>query len=93
MRNTTSPRKDGTRRKADVPAPGTLVKSLVKDRVEVFRWRDGGWGWRRVAGNGQIVAVWGESSQWKSSAKRSALQRNPGLAVTVIAYQPKYLPV
>lgn len=42
------------------------------DRIEVFRDVRGEWRWRKVARNGEIVAVSGEGYTRKWSARRAA---------------------
>ncbi len=41
------------------------------DKTVVFQDKAGGWRWKRVAGNGEIIAV-GESHPRKADAERSA---------------------
>jgi uncharacterized protein YegP (UPF0339 family) len=61
--------------------PQTVVAPETKGRVELFKDISNRWRWRRIAANGQIVSIWGESSRWKWNCKRSATKQNPGLPV------------
>jgi uncharacterized protein YegP (UPF0339 family) len=50
-------------------------------RVEVYRDVGGEWRWRRIAGNGEIVAVSGEGYSDRGGAVRAASLENEGLAI------------
>lgn len=52
-----------------------------RPKVVVYAAADG-WRWRRVKGNGEIVAV-GESYTRKFDAKRAAIRENPDATVEV----------
>jgi uncharacterized protein YegP (UPF0339 family) len=50
-------------------------------RVEVYRDAGGEWRWRRIAGNGEIVAASGEGYADRSGAVAAATRENQGLAI------------
>lgn len=54
-----------------------------RNKVIVYRAKDG-WRWRRVSGwNRELVAESGESYTRKFDCKKAALRENPGLTVEV----------
>ena len=50
-------------------------------RVQVYKRRDGDWGWRRLSANNNITAIDGEGYQTPSAAEKAAKRENPGLPI------------
>jgi uncharacterized protein YegP (UPF0339 family) len=50
-------------------------------RVEIYRRKDGHYGWRRKSANNNITATSGEGYTRKADVQRAAKKQNPGLPV------------
>jgi hypothetical protein len=50
-------------------------------RAQVYKRRDGEWGWRRYSANNNITAASDEGYQGPAAAEQAARRENPGLPV------------
>jgi uncharacterized protein YegP (UPF0339 family) len=57
----------------------------MAERVELYRDREGGWRWRRVAVNEEVIAESGEGYVNKLHAVRMAAQLNPDTVIVEVA--------
>jgi uncharacterized protein YegP (UPF0339 family) len=53
----------------------------VGRHVEIYRRRDGDYGWRRKSANDNITATSGEGYSTEGGAERAAKRENPGLPI------------
>ena len=54
---------------------------MARRRAQVYKRRDGDWGWRRLSANNNITATSGEGYRSPSAAEKAAQRENPSLPI------------
>ena len=69
-------------------SPPDPTRRFKDDRVEIYRATGGGWNWRKVAPNNEVIAESGDDDFVdRNNAKEGAIRANPDVKLDHIVYE------